>query len=375
MITMDVDYSTRQKRLVETLGVAGLDAFALNPSSSLIYFTGLHFHLMERPVVALLSQDYSPVIVLPELEVGKLSRLPFPVTPFTYGEDPETWNAAFQEAFGAVNLLKGRVGIEPRNLRLLEYSYLHKAAPDIEFVSGEDQLAEMRMIKDHAEQTAMQQAVHTAQSALESILPLIQLGMTEQELAGELVIGLLKGGSATEIPFSPIVASGPNSANPHAFPTARRLQDGDLLLIDWGANSNGYYSDLTRTFCLGKPEDEMIRVAKIVQASNQAAREKAGPGVTAQEVDRAARQVIDDAGYGDFFIHRTGHGLGMESHEHPYIREGNLMELSTGMTFTIEPGIYLPGRWGVRIEDNVVITEDGVRSFSDMPRALRTLGD
>jgi Xaa-Pro dipeptidase len=188
------------------------------------------------------------------------------------------------------------------------------------------------------------------------------------------MVGLLREGSESQVPFAPIVASGPNSANPHATPSDRRLERGDQLIIDWGANIGGYFSDLTRTFAIGEPPDEMKHIAQVVLQANEAAREKAGPGIPAQAVDRAARQVIEDAGYGDFFIHRTGHGLGMEVHEHPYIREGNLLPLAPGMTFTIEPGIYLPGRGGVRIEDDVVITNDGILSFSDMPRTLRTLG-
>ena len=174
---------------------------------------------------------------------------------------------------------------------------------------------------------------------------------------------------------APIIASGPNSANPHATPTDRRLAKGDMLVIDWGANVGGYFSDLTRTFSIGGPEAEMAKIAQIVLEANESARMEAGPGVPAQDVDRAARRVIDQAGYGEYFTHRTGHGLGMEGHEEPYIREGIHAPLKPGMTFTIEPGIYLPGRGGVRIEDDVVITENGLHSFSDMPRALRVLGD
>jgi Xaa-Pro dipeptidase len=198
--------------------------------------------------------------------------------------------------------------------------------------------------------------------------------MTERALAAEITVGLLREGSESQIPFAPIVAPGPNSANPHAFPSDRQLQKGDLLIIDWGANVGGYFSDLTRTFAIGEVDDELQRIAQIVLEANEAARRIAGPGVAAEDVDHAARQVIEDGGYGEFFIHRTGHGLGMEVHEEPYIRAGNSFPLTPGMTFTIEPGIYLPGRGGVRIEDDVVITEHGLRSLSDMPRELRFIG-
>jgi len=190
------------------------------------------------------------------------------------------------------------------------------------------------------------------------------------EIAAELTLQLLRGGSDTEFPFSPIVSGGPNSANPHASPSARKLQNGDLLVIDWGATVGGYASDLTRTFAIGDVEQEYEHIARIVFNSNAAGRQKAGPGVTASQVDQAARCVIEQAGYGVFFTHRTGHGLGLEAHEPPYIRAGNELVLQPGMTFTIEPGIYLPGRNGVRIEDNVCITSSGAECLSNLPREL-----
>jgi Xaa-Pro dipeptidase len=201
-------------------------------------------------------------------------------------------------------------------------------------------------------------------------LPLIQIGMTERQLAAELSLQLLRHGSDPELAFSPIVASGPNSANPHAFPTDRRLSPGDVLIIDWGASVGGYISDLTRTFSLGEPDPELVTIAQVVAEANTAARALAAPGVTTGQVDHAARSIIDGAGFGEYFIHRTGHGIGLDGHEEPYIRSGNLLPLTPGMTFTIEPGIYLPGRGGVRIEDDMVITADSCESLSDLPREL-----
>jgi Xaa-Pro dipeptidase len=175
------------------------------------------------------------------------------------------------------------------------------------------------------------------------------------------------------MPFAPIIASGPNSANPHAVPTDRQLQLGDMLIVDWGASVAGYISDLTRTFVLGEPDPEFSQIAHIVVEANAAARQQAKPGVPAGLLDQAAREVIEKAGYGEFFTHRTGHGLGLEPHEEPYIRKDNPLVLAPGMTFTIEPGIYLPGRGGVRVEDNLVITESGSETLSDFPRELGLL--
>jgi Xaa-Pro dipeptidase len=231
----------------------------------------------------------------------------------------------------------------------------------------------MRMCKDAAEVAAMRQAVRIAQESLKAILPQIKIGMSERQIASMLTLELLSQGSDPEMPFTPIVSGGPNGANPHATPGDRPLQAGDLLVIDWGAIYEGYVSDLTRTFAIGVVEDEFAQIARIVAQANAAGRQAAGPEVAAEEVDHAARGVIESAGYGAYFIHRTGHGLGMEGHEPPYMRAGNSLPLQAGMTFTVEPGIYLPGRGGVRIEDNVVITASGAETLSDLPRQLITL--
>ena len=220
----------------------------------------------------------------------------------------------------------------------------------------------------------MRGAVKIAQDALEATLPQIKIGMTEKELSSELVVQLLKHGSEPEMPFAPIVSGGPNAANPHASPTERKLQAGDLLVVDWGATYDSYISDLTRTFAVGEVDEEYQKIHRIVQESNAAGRAAAQPGVPCANVDKAARDVIQKAGYGVYFTHRTGHGIGMEGHEEPYMRGDNMQLLEPGMAFTVEPGIYLPDRNGVRIEDNVVITETGADVLSGMPREIRVVG-
>jgi Xaa-Pro dipeptidase len=368
-------YPTRQKRLAEVLQAANLDAMALNPGPSLTYLTGLHFHLMERPVIALFTPHEAPLLVMPELEAAKTTALSYPIKTCLYGENPDTWAGVYVQALSGLQLKPAsRIGVETRRMRLLEYYLLEGAAPDAVFVPSEDQLAELRMVKDPQEILAMRKAVDIAQLALLATLPSIHTGMTETELAAELTLQLLRSGSDSSLPFEPIVSAGPNSANPHATPSQRRLESGDLLVIDWGAAYAGYLSDLTRTFAISDPSPEFLRMANIVEEANAAGRMAARPGVPASTVDAAARGVIDKSGYGKFFIHRTGHGLGMEVHEEPYIRGDNNQLLKPGMTFTIEPGIYLPERGGVRIEDNVVITISGSDSLSDLPRELKVVG-
>ena len=259
-------------------------------------------------------------------------------------------------------------------MRLLEYRLLEAALPGAEFVDATDVLASLRMYKDEIEVAAMQKAAVVAENALSAVIAEIKIGMTELEIAGMLVQQLLKNGSGGVLPFQPIVSTGPNGANPHAVPSERKLASGDLLVIDFGASVDGYFSDITRTFAIGEYSDEQRRVYNTVMAANQAGHSTAAPGVACQVVDQAARDVIEDAGYGEYFIHRTGHGLGMQTHEAPYIRSDNPRKLNPGMTFTIEPGIYLPDRFGVRIEDDVLVTEDGLLSFTTFPRELQIIG-
>ena len=364
---------TRLAKLSEVLQANSLNALALNPGPSLVYLTGLHFHLMERPVVAFFTATGQQAIVLPRLEAPKVvSRTD--LQPFLYDEDPARWHEAFRAAVEALGLQQARIGVEPDRLRVLELRFLESAAPGATFPSAAQAIAALRATKDAEEIAAMEHAVHIAQEALAAALQTFRVGMTEKELAAELVAQLLRHGSEPELPFQPIVSAGPNSANPHALPTERPIQPGDLLIIDWGATHQGYFSDLTRTFAIGEVDAELAHIAALVRQANAAGRQAARPGIPAGEVDKAAREVIAAAGYGDYFTHRTGHGLGMDVHERPFIFADNDEVLRPGMVFTVEPGIYLPGRGGVRVEDDVVVTADGARSLSDLPRNLQRLG-
>jgi Xaa-Pro dipeptidase len=366
-------FTDRQSRLAHALLKAEINALVLNPGPSLIYFTGLHYHLSERPVIAIFKPDHPVTLVTPELEATKSANLPFPTSVFLYGEDPHTWPSVFKKAAAEAGL-SGKIGVEPSRLRFLELKLLESAISSSGYISAENSIAELRMQKDDSELNAMRNAVDIAQRALENVLSLIRVGMTERDLANELLIHLLLAGAHPEAPFAPIVSSGPNSANPHATPSDRCLAPGDLLVIDWGAYYQGYCSDLTRTFAVGDVETEYTKIAEIVLRANAAGREAGKPGIPASSVDEAARSVIVSTGYGPFFTHRTGHGLGLEGHEFPYIRAGNSMVLKPGMTYTVEPGIYLPNRGGVRIEDDMVLTSNGAESLSTLPRELRKVG-
>lgn len=363
----------RQAQLEKIIEASEFDCLLFNPSPTLGYLTGMNFHMSERPVVLMVRPGHIPALVLPELEAAKAKDLGYPLNVFSYGENPLNWPRAFQKAAHAIGLPGLNAGVEAAHFRVLELQLLEEAAPGTHFNPSETIVAKLRMYKDAAEQAAHQSAARMAEAALERTLAAINIGMSEKDIQSQLVINLLQESGSPTLPFSPIVASGPNSANPHAHISDRPLQEGDLLLFDWGASANGYFSDITRTFSVGDVDPELTTIGEVVHAANRAARHVAGPGIPMGEVDRAARQVITEAGYGEYFIHRTGHGLGLETHEEPYIRGDNAQLLEPGMVFTIEPGIYLPDRGGVRIEDDVVVTNSGIHSFTTMSRAVRPI--
>ncbi|MGD8634161.1 MAG: M24 family metallopeptidase, partial [Anaerolineales bacterium] len=320
------------------------------------------------------AQGARPVIVLPELEQGRVQGSGMDLDIVAYGEDDASREKAIKKMVDLVGATALTIAVEPLSLRYYELELLRSAAPDWDLHDGGDLFTALRVHKDPAEVEKMRAAIRIAEDALDATLPLIKFGMTERELAAELFVQLLRAGSESEMPFQPIVASGPNSALPHSTPTHRQLEPGDLLILDWGARKDGYISDITRTFAVGEVDREYMDIYQIVLEANAAGRSAVRPQATCGAVDQAARQIIQDAGYGDYFTHRTGHGIGLEAHEPPYIRAGDAQELEAGMTFTVEPGIYVNGKAGVRIEDNVLVTADGVETLTTLDRALQVVG-
>jgi Xaa-Pro aminopeptidase len=226
----------------------------------------------------------------------------------------------------------------------------------------------MRAVKDEAEIARLAAAGAAADAAYEQVLHASFAGRRETEVAADLA-ALLRRFGHEQVDFT-VVGSGPNGANPHHEAGERVIQSGDAVVLDFGGLMHGYGSDTTRTVSVGEPSAELVAVHAVVREAQQAAFEAVRPGVTCQEIDRVARRVIADAGYGEQFIHRTGHGIGVTTHEPPYMVEGETQPLVPGMCFSIEPGIYLAGRFGVRIEDIVVVTEDGGRRLNTTDHGL-----
>jgi Xaa-Pro dipeptidase len=352
---------------------SGTEALVLLPGPTLQHLARLSFHLLERPVIGIFRNDGRSALVLPELEASKAEAAASIDTLFPYGEDERSRSDALERAVRELGLGGLTIGVEPLRMRFMELRLLQQAAPRASFVAAEKLTTSLRLRKSKDEVDAMRRAVAIAEMALQATLPLLRIGMSEREVASELTLQLLRAGNDPEAAFSPIIASGPNSALPHAVPGDRRLAAGDMLIIDWGARAGGYVSDLTRTFVIREADAELARIHDVVCRANAEARQVVRPGQTCSAIDQAARRVIAQSGYGEYFIHRTGHGIGLEEHEPPYIREGNEEPLEAGMTFTIEPGVYLVGRGGVRIEDNIVVTEKGGETLSTFPRELKVI--
>lgn len=365
-----------KRRLYARQQLAGLDCVALVPGPNLRYLSGLPLFMSERPIVALYPLEGRPALLLPELERGRVADVTAgAVDLFSYG-DQEGYASAFARVTEALALDGKRVAVEYMHMRVLELRALEWGAPRASFVSLEESLPGLRVVKDRDEIAAIRAAIDITERALRTLIAGTGsgdtfVGRTERQVAEGLTREILSAG-ADAVAFM-IVVAGPNGADPHAGPSERPLQPGDLMTIDCGGVFDGYIADITRTFAIGSVDDRLRTIYEVVRQANAAGRAAARPGISAQEIDRAARKVIEDAGYGEQFFHRTGHGLGLETHEPPYIVEGNAQLLEPGMVFTVEPGIYVAGLGGVRIEDDVVITEHGAESLTTFPREWTVL--
>lgn len=362
---MAIDY---QARLDALLAQSNADVVAIVPGENMVYFTGLHFHLSERPTIALYSEEGLSFII-PELEVVKLEARPDLEARRFMWSDEGGYYPAFRDAAVGLELVNKTLGMDGQTMRVFEWLAFKKAG--ISSKNGTDigrLLLTIRSTKADDEVANMQKAVDISEAALEATIAWAKPGMTERQIADKLSTEMTERG-AQGIAFM-LVLTGEKSGLPHGDTGDRVWGEDEFLLIDFGAKYKDYPADITRTFCVGEPTDQMRAMYEAVYQANKAAREFAKPGVTCHEVDRVARQVIEDAGLGEYFFHRLGHGLGLSVHELPNIVSGNQTVLEPGMVFTIEPGVYIPQVGGVRIEDNVVVTEDGVRVLTSYPREL-----
>ena len=360
------DFSRRMERAAEQADAKGLTGVLVAPGPDLMYFTGYEpIAITERITMLVLQASREPAVIVPVLERPDAEASPggaaLSLADWSDGADPYAATAKLLDP-------RGKYAISD-SAWAMHVLGLQEALPESEYVSMTSALPMLRAVKDAAELERLAAAGAAADASFEQIRQVRFAGRPESEVASDLA-GFLREHGHSEVEFT-VVGSGPNGANPHHEFGERVIEEGDMVVLDFGGLKDGYASDTTRTVHVGEPADDEREVYEVVRRAQQAGFEAVRPGVECQEIDRAARRVIADAGYGEQFIHRTGHGIGLTTHEPPYMVEGDTNRLEPGMCFSIEPGIYLTGRFGVRIEDIVTVTDDGGRRFNNTPHELQ----
>lgn len=360
------NYAARMQRVVVDAEHAGLDGLLITPGPDLVWLTGYRpTAITERLTLLVLLPGREPTLLVPTLErpdaEGAVGAPSLEIVDWADGEDPFARASAFLRDTATLGIADSAWAMHLLGLQ--------DAVPGTFYRSLTQSLPMLRAVKDADELARLEAAGAAADATYEQILDVRFAGRKETDVAADLA-RLLREHGHEQVDFT-VVGSGPNGANPHHEAGDRTIEVGDAIVLDFGGLMYGYGSDTSRTVCVGEPSAEVRTVHDIVRLAQQAGVEAVRPGVACQEIDRAARHVITDAGYGERFIHRTGHGIGTTTHEPPFMIEGEDQELVPGMCFSVEPGIYLAGKFGVRIEDIVTVTEAGGRRLNNTERDLK----
>jgi len=338
----------RLEKLRKGLADRDLDGVVIVPGPNMQYFTGIESLLLERPFILLVPYSGAPQLVAPALESGPYRNSPMPLSihPWT---DSEGYTGALAKAVKSTKGVK-TLGVEGK----VPFLFLHRLMQHSQyrFEDAEPILQTQREIKDQAEVDLLKRSAEILSKSFRGFPDILRTGATESELA-KAATEMIYSNGATKVDAM-LVQSGWRAADPHGLPTSKKVGRGESIIFDVGSTFEGYYADMTRTFCIGKSEDVEEVYRKVLEAEEKGIA-TAASGVEVGKVDGASRNVLKKAGLGDYFIHRTGHGLGLEVHEAPYIVEGGREKLAPGMCFTVEPGVYKTGKLGVRMEDNVLI--------------------
>jgi Xaa-Pro aminopeptidase len=362
--------SIHQERCVKAqqrMAREGLNYLFVAPSSDMLYLVGYAGHITERLTLFVLPARGEPSMVLPSFEAVRMRPL---ATFFSL----ETWEETQDPYAALTRVLKDdaerriRVGVSDQQWASFLLGY-QRILPQASFVLGSTITGPMRITKDHEEIELLRAVNRFNDAAFAEFVTMPMAGMSERQLYDRLA-GLMKKHGQDSVAFANPY-SGPNSGKPHNIPGERVIQEGDVVFFDFGGIYKGYYSDTTRVVVVGRMPEDFEKVYNVVLKAQQAAIDVIRPGVPIGDVDVAARQVITEAGYGPNFAHRVGHGLGLDEHEPPYLTSDNREPLQVGMTFSVEPGIYFPGRWGVRVEDTLLVTEDGGERLSHCSREIQ----
>ena len=359
-------YARRLATAAVATAEAGLTGLVITPGYDLRYLVGSRAQTFERLTALVLPVSGDPTVVVPRLELASLkgsavTELGLPVRDWVDGEDPYQLVSAALGGGAAATAVTDSMPA----LHLLPLATVLGVLP----ILATDVLRGLRMVKEECEIDALRKAGAAIDRVHARVPEFLRPGRTEADVAADIAEAIVAEGHS-EVAFI-IVGSGPHAADPHHSYSDRELRMGDIVVVDiGGAYEPGYHSDSTRTYSIGEPRPDVAQQYSVLQRAQRAAFDAVRPGVTAKQVDAAARDVLAGAGLAEAFVHRTGHGIGLSVHEEPYIVAGNDLPLTAGMAFSIEPGIYFPGRWGARIEDIVVVTEDGALAVNSRPHGL-----
>ena len=345
-----------------------IDAAFITTPDNVFYVSGFRSNPHERLLGVLVFQDAEPLMILPQMEVPDAKNAGWNFDVVGHQDTDQPWQL-LKQAIENKKITPSQIAIEKSHMTVERLEAIQELYPDVTFTRLDDQLNSMRVVKDANELAILRDAAAYADYAIEVGVSEIAEGKTELEILTAIELALKKKG-ISHMSFDTMVLSGPKTASPHGKPGDRKIQKGDFVLFDLGVIYKGYCSDITRTVAFGEPSTKQKEVYETVRKAEQAAVDAVKPGVKAMELDKIARDIITEAGYGEFFTHRLGHGLGISVHEFPSVTGNNEMELIEGMVFTIEPGIYDPSITGVRIEDDVVVTKDGVDVLTKYPEEL-----
>ncbi|WP_170423484.1 M24 family metallopeptidase [Ruegeria arenilitoris] len=348
-----------------------VDAVALVPGPNFTRALGKPFMSHERPFVVVIPAQGAPAAIVPNLELGSWDLVGFDGAVFDW-LDQTGYDGAF--AALAEHMPLKSLAVEGQVMRVFVSKAFTRAIPDLRIVDGEREISGLRIIKTDDDIAALQAAIDVSERALERVIADVRVGQTEKQIEQALIQALFSEGAAS-LAFSPIVAAGDNSARPHG--KARpdyQIKAGDALLFDFGARKHGFAADITRTFFVQDVSDEGRAVYDTVLRANLAGFEVCRPGVTAHDIDDAVTGVLEASPYAGRIRTKTGHGLGRDVHEAPYIMRGNDQIIRAGMVWTNEPGLYDLDNFGVRIEDDVLVTDDGCRSLTSFPKDLTIIG-
>lgn len=348
----------------------GQDIALITDPKTIQYLTGFYSDPVERVLLMAIFKDQDPFIFGPALESEAIKDTGFSSPVYGYLDHEDPW-VMIADQIHARNTDDSHFAIEKSQLQVERLEALQHVLPNADFSANLTPLIEqMRLIKSADEIEKLKIAGKWDDFALQTGFEAVQVGKTEDQIAADLQYALMKNG-IMELSFPSLVQAGPHAAEPHGATSENKVRNNQLILFDLGTVWDGYISDASRTIAVGKPDEKSMDIYQVCLEAQLAAQEAAKPGITAEELDKIAHDVITKAGYGEYFIHRLGHGMGMSEHEFPSIMAGNKMELQPGICFSIEPGIYIPNVAGVRIEDCVHITEDGCEPFTHTTKELR----